>query len=487
MTLFTLPFKSARVLCMGDLMLDRFVYGQVDRISPEAPIPVLKITRDFFSLGGAGNVVHNLSALQCQTTFIGSVGQDEAGQTTKILLEKLPQVTAYIIEEGRTPVKSRFIAQSQHILRVDEEVFLPLSSKAVQFIKKTIVDCLATINIIILSDYGKGSLPPDLCQFVIEMAKTQGIPVIVDPKGLNYQQYKGATLVTPNEKELAEVSKHSISSDDDALKAMTVLQQDLEAEAILVTRGSKGMIMLAHSSDSEKGRNEPAIIKATAREVFDVSGAGDTVISTLAMAINSGYGLHDAARIANVAAGIVVGKVGTAVITHSELTTAIFEDHAPATSGIQTLETIKKRVQEWRRQGLTIGFTNGCFDLLHPGHLHTLENCKKVCDRLIVGLNSDASVKRLKGDNRPIQDETVRGYVLAALEWVAGVVVFEDDTPLDLIKTLMPDVLCKGADYALKDIVGADVVYLNGGKVHLIDFKPGYSTTATVAKLQRSA
>jgi D-beta-D-heptose 7-phosphate kinase/D-beta-D-heptose 1-phosphate adenosyltransferase len=474
---FDISFQNVRVLCLGDLILDRFVYGTVNRISPEAPVPILKTNRDFLTLGGAGNVVRNLSSLGCQTTFIGILGKDEAGVKVKDLLADVPHVVTHLTLEGRTPYKSRFVSQSQQLLRVDDEVLACPTQETLTILKKAIADHLPYVDVVILSDYGKGSLPSDLCRYVIQAAKAAHIPVVVDPKGHDYTRYQGATLLTPNEKELSEVSPYPVTCDEDVIKAGTALRDLHHIEAVLVTRGPKGMTLIP-----PKGHLH---IPTRAQEIFDVSGAGDTVIATLSASLGAGHPLEEAAKLANEAAGIVVGKVGTAVVKQSELAAALLKTTLSSTScKIMSLEEAKDQAQTWRRQGLTIGFTNGCFDLLHLGHLHILEQSKKTCDRLVIGLNTDTSVQRLKGSSRPIQSEAVRSQVLAALEYVDGVVLFEDDTPLSLITTLLPDTLCKGADYAIHEVVGADIVHLNGGKVCLIDLKPGYSTTATLIKVQ---
>jgi len=483
MKLFDISFENAHILCLGDLLLDCFVYGTVSRISPEAPVPVLKISRDFLALGGAGNVVRNLSALGCQTTFIGITGKDEGGQKVKDLLTNLPNVTAHLTSEGRTPIKSRFISNSQQLLRVDDEVIATPTEVTIKALEEAIMDYLPLAKAIILSDYGKGSLSPELCQYVIGAARSAGVAVIVDPKGQDYSRYQGATLLTPNEKELSEVSPYPLRCEEDITQAMMQLRDRFKCDAVLVTRGAKGMALLPPSKSKTKA--QPIYIPTQAREIFDVSGAGDTVIATLSAALSTGNSLEDAARLANIAGGIVVGKVGTAVVGQDELAAAVLKAEAIAPSKIMSLEDASHHAQLWRRQGFTLGFTNGCFDLLHLGHLHSLEQCKKGCDRLIVGLNTDSSIKRYKGKNRPIQAEMVRAHVLAALEYVDGVVLFEDDTPLKLIETLLPDALFKGADYTIDTVVGAEVVQLNGGKVHLIDLKPGYSTTATVEKLRK--
>ena len=483
MKLFDISFENAHILCLGDLLLDRFVYGTVSRISPEAPVPILKINRDFLTLGGAGNVVRNLSALGCSTTFIGITGKDDGGEKVKELLTSLPHVTAHLINEGRTPIKSRFVSHSQHLLRVDDEIVATPTEATIKALKEAVKDHLPRAQAVILSDYGKGSLPPELCQYIIAASKSAGIPIIVDPKGQDYSRYQGATLLTPNEKELSEVSPYPLRSDDDVTQAMIQVKDRYECDAILVTRGAKGMTLLAPSEPN--AQYKPIHIPTQAREIYDVSGAGDTVIATLSAAICTGQSLEDAAHLANIAAGIVVGKVGTAVVGRDELAAAVLKEKSIASSKIMSLEDATHHAQLWHRQGLTLGFTNGCFDLLHLGHLHSLAQCKKACDRLIVGLNTDSSIKRYKGEDRPIQTEMVRAHVLAALEYVDGVILFEDDTPLKLIETLLPDTLFKGADYTIDTVVGADVVQLNGGKVHLIDLKPGYSTTATVEKLSK--
>jgi D-beta-D-heptose 7-phosphate kinase / D-beta-D-heptose 1-phosphate adenosyltransferase len=470
-------FKKCRVLCLGDVILDRFVYGTIDRISPEAPVPILKMNRDFDTLGGAGNVVHNLSSLGCQVTFIGIVGKDDAGEKAEKLMTDLPNVTACLTHQGRTPLKTRFISLSQQLLRVDDEVIIHPNPATLNTIMTAVQTHLPLAQVVILSDYGKGALPAELCQYVISQAKAAGIPVLVDPKGQDYGRYQGATILTPNAKELSAVARHDLVTDEDFATAALHVKETYDFEAILVTRGSKGMTLIP-------GLEEASLqIPAQVREVFDVSGAGDTVISTLSAALAVGFPVEDSAKIANIAAGIVVGKVGTAVVTGSELQTACLNAHF-IPSKVLSLNEAKDLVQKWHRNHLTVGFTNGCFDLLHLGHLHILEQSKKLCDRLIVGLNSDASVQRLKGDNRPIQGESVRAQVLAALECVDGVVLFDADTPLKLIEALRPDVLCKGADYTVDQVVGADIVQLSGGRVHLINLKPGHSTTMTVTKLR---
>jgi D-beta-D-heptose 7-phosphate kinase/D-beta-D-heptose 1-phosphate adenosyltransferase len=472
-----ISFKECRVLCLGDVMLDRFVYGTIDRISPEAPVPVLKTNRDFDTLGGAGNVVRNLSSLGCQVTFIGIVGNDDAGEKAEKLMMNLPNVTTCLAHQGRTPLKSRFISSSQQLLRVDEEVFMHPNPATLTKIMADIQEHLPLAQVVILSDYGKGALPAELCQYVISQARSANIPVLVDPKGQDYSRYQGATILTPNAKELSVVARHELVTDEDFTKAALGIKEAYDFEAVLVTRGAKGMTLFSGLEEA------PLQVPAQVREVFDVSGAGDTVISTLSAALAAGFPLEDSAKLANIAAGIVVGKVGTAVVTGDELQTACLNAHF-IPSKILALDEAKDLIQKWHRNNLTIGFTNGCFDLLHLGHLHILEQSKKLCGRLIVGLNSDASVRRLKGENRPIQGENVRAQVLAALECVDGVVLFDEDTPLKLIEALQPDVLCKGADYTVDQVVGADIVQLNGGKVHLINLKPGHSTTMTVAKLR---
>jgi D-beta-D-heptose 7-phosphate kinase/D-beta-D-heptose 1-phosphate adenosyltransferase len=472
--------SEIKVLCLGDVMVDRFVYGETERISPEAPVPVLHINREFMVVGGAGNVVRNLSALGAQIQFMGVIGSDAIGIVLNELLADLSNVTAHLYEENlrKTTLKTRFIANGQHLLRVDDELILKpdlkIQQKMIADLKTIIKDC----QVVILSDYGKGLLTVELCAEVIKLARKHGLIVIVDPKGRDYGRYRGATVLTPNQKELAEITGRALNNSDDFIEATRLLRDTYEVQSVLVTRGSKGMTLI-------DGDQEPVHIATQAREVFDVSGAGDTVVASLALAMATGLNLEMAARLANIAAGIVVSKVGTAVVHKEELEKEMGQEiYSDLPHKLRTRPEAVDSIKMWHRKGLKVGFTNGCFDLLHPGHIHLLEQARRACDRLIVGLNSDSSVKRLKGPERPIQNQESRARLLAALSVVDMVVYFEEDTPLELITKLLPDVLIKGSDYTIDRVVGADIVQANGGKVVLAELRQGFSTTSTVAKLQ---
>ncbi len=471
--------KGTPVLCVGDAMLDRFVYGSVDRISPEAPIPVLLVEHETAMLGGAGNVVRNLVALGAAPAFVSVVGDDAAGrEITRLVGEHCEIDPCIVVETGRqTTIKTRFFASSQQLLRSDRETRSALTEALRDQVITRADRLIGDVAAVVLSDYGKGVLAPPVAGELIARARAKGKPVIVDPKGTDYARYRGATLLTPNRKELAEATKMPVDSDDAIVAAARHLIDSCGVEAVLVTRSQDGMTLVTGSGEVDH-------LPAEAREVFDVSGAGDTVIATLAAAIGAGASLADAARVANVAAGIVVGKVGTAVAYAPELVSALHHDDlVSGETKIRTLEGAGEVIERWRRKGLKVGFTNGCFDLLHPGHVSLLVQSKAACDRLVVGLNSDSSVARLKGPARPVQSEAARATVLASLAPVDLVVIFAEDTPLRVIEALRPDVLVKGADYTVDTVVGAAEVMGWGGKVVLADLVQGQSTTNTIRKM----
>lgn len=471
-------FGSVRVLCVGDVMLDCFVYGHVDRISPEAPIPVLRVEREAAMLGGAGNVVRNIVGLGASVEFVSVVGSDSAGLEVTGLVGQLQGVEPHLLVERQrqTTIKRRFVAGSQQLLRADQETVAPLGEATVADVVRLVQAAVADCDVMVLSDYAKGVLTPRGLQAMIAAAQIAGKPVIVDPKGVDFSRYRGATLLKPNRRELAEATQMDVDSDAAVERAARKIITACGVEAVLCTRGVDGMTLVT----SQDVHHLPAV----AQEVFDVSGAGDTVVATLAVGIAAGLSWLDAARLANVAAGIVVGKVGTAVAYAADLVRALHSADAAARGNkIATRTEAVEAVARWRRQGLRVGFTNGCFDLLHPGHVSLIAQAKAACDRLIVGLNSDESVRRLKGKDRPIQGEAARASVLASLADVDLVVVFEEDTPLALIEALRPDVLVKGADYRLDQVVGADLVQSWGGRVLLAELMPGHSTTATIRRI----
>jgi D-beta-D-heptose 7-phosphate kinase / D-beta-D-heptose 1-phosphate adenosyltransferase len=472
---------GVRVLCLGDAMLDRYVYGAVERVSPEAPIPVLRIERERSMLGGAGNVVRNLAALGASVRFLSVVGDDATGQEVRALLAAEGRVESQLADEpGRdTGVKTRFVAGTQQLLRTDQETLRPIGVVSERALLERLAAAIDGVGTVILSDYGKGVLTPNIIGETIALARARGKRVIVDPKGIDYTRYRGAFLVTPNRAELAAATRMPTASDSEVVAAARQMIAACDVAAVLATRGADGMMLVFAD-----GRVDD--LPAEAREVFDVSGAGDTVVATCAAALAAGLELVDAAMLANVAAGIVVGKAGTAVAHLDEIFASLHAQDLMSHEGkVISLAQAVDRAENWRRQGLKVAFTNGCFDLLHPGHISLLAQAHAVSDRLVVGLNSDASAKRLKGEGRPIQRESERAIVLASLSTVDLIVIFDEDTPLKLIETIAPDVLVKGADYTISTVVGAEYVQSYGGKVVLAELTPGQSTSATIQRMGR--
>jgi D-beta-D-heptose 7-phosphate kinase/D-beta-D-heptose 1-phosphate adenosyltransferase len=474
-------FANARVACLGDVMLDRYVYGHVDRISPEAPIPVLRVERDVSMLGGVGNVARNIVALGGKARLIAAIGDDEAGLQLADLAGKVRGLEAHVsVEIGRqTTVKSRFVAGGQQLLRADRETVSEVSPAIADDIVRVVTAAIAECGVLVLSDYAKGVLTPASITAMIAAAHRAGKPVLVDPKGFDYARYRGATLLTPNRRELGEAAQLPTGTPEEVTAASLKLIKLCQLEAVLCTLGADGMSLVLRSGENH-------LLPAVAHEVFDVSGAGDTVVATLAAGIAGGLSMHEAARLATVAAGIVVAKVGTAVAYADDLVRELHhEDIATGERKVVTLAQALDAVEKWRRQGLTVGFTNGCFDIIHPGHVSLMSQARAACDRLVVGLNSDASVRRLKGDNRPEHSEAARAAVLSSLASVDQVVIFSEDTPLALIEALKPDVLVKGADYTVDKVVGHELVRGWGGRVLLAELTPGQSTTATIRRMAR--
>ncbi len=470
--------SQTRVLCVGDVMLDKFIYGKVDRISPEAPIPVMQFDHESQMLGGAGNVLRNLTALRVQGSLLSVVGQDESAARIKTLGTELQGAQLDLVTDAKRPttLKTRYISGNQQMLRVDDESKAALNDLIVEQLCQRAKNLIAKVQAVILSDYGKGTLHPKLITDIIAIAKQQRVPVLVDPKGTDYSRYRGATILCPNLKELAQGSNHPVDSEENIVKAAKLLIQQLDLQALLVTRSKDGMTLIERDGGVIH-------LPAQAREVFDVSGAGDTSIATLAAAIAAGASLSDAASLANTAAGIVVGKLGTAVVMPSEIDEALLEQQGRTRSKLFDLPSLLDRVKIWRHQGYKIGFTNGCFDLIHPGHVSLLRQARGGCDRLIVALNTDNSVKRLKGPSRPVQNQDSRVTVMSSMDNVDAVVLFDEDTPMNLLQSIRPDVLVKGADYTIDKVVGADLVQSYGGKIMLAQLEEGHSTTGTVKKI----
>ena len=474
-------FTNRHVLCIGDVMLDRYVYGQVQRISPEAPIPVLHTQRETATLGGAGNVARNIASLGGKVGVIGVIGKDQTGKDVEAILKALPNIASHLLADVARPttLKTRYIADNQQLLRADYEDISSLSPDSEQKILALIAAVIKNVDVIILSDYAKGVLTDKVIAETIKMAKQTGKIIIVDPKGRDFGRYSGASYLTPNRKELSEAVGHEVTNAETANAAAQVLMRDFNIDHILVKLGADGVCL------TRKGQ-PPLHLHTKAREVFDVSGAGDTVAATLALALASGFDAAEAAELANTAGSIVVGKVGTASTTRDEITRELHQKDTDAREDkLANFASIADIAETWRRQGLKVGFTNGCFDLLHPGHISLLRQAKQACDKLVVGLNSDASVKRLKGETRPVQNEAARSAVLASLSDVDQVVIFGEDTPYDLIKTVRPDILVKGADYTVDKVIGADLVQGWGGKVILAQLVQGQSTTGTIERMKK--
>ena len=472
--------ESARVLCIGDVMLDHYVYGQVERVSPEAPIQVLCVEREMKTLGGAGNVLRNIRALGADSSFISVVGNDEAGREIGRLLEAQDGTEMHVLvqPERTTTVKTRYIAANQQLLRADRESIIPLDPYIREDLLRLARALVTHHSVVVISDYAKGVLTEGVALEIIRAAREAGARVIVDPKGGDHIRYRGADLLKPNRRELAHATGMPVTSEGEVVAASRVLIERCGFNAVLASLGAEGMVLVAADGTVYTQRAE-------VREVYDVSGAGDTVVAALAAALGAGFSLTDAARLANTAAGVVVGKVGTAVVHPSELVATLNGQDLYATDKVVPYSHALDLVERWRRQGLRIGFTNGCFDLLHPGHVALLGQAKGACDRLVVALNSDASTARLKGPGRPIQSESERAAVLASTAAVDLVVIFEEDTPLGLIRAIRPHLLVKGADYRLEEVVGAEFIKKSGGEVLLAEVLPGYSTTATIARLTR--
>ncbi len=472
-------FRKVKVAVVGDFILDRFVRGVIERISPEAPVPVLHGRGESLALGGAGNVVANIVALGGTALPVAAVGDDPAGQTIVAMLAGEGVDTSGIFRSpGRTTsAKSRFSALNQQVLRFDQEEIRPLAGGERDSVLAAFRTALAAADIVVLSDYGKGMLLDGAEAEMIALARAAGKPVIVDPKGRDFSRYAGATVVTPNRKELGEAVGRPVAEDGEIVDAARELIERHGFAYLLATRSEKGMSVVA----ADEARHIPT----QAREVFDVSGAGDTVVAAFALALGAGLDHFDAAVVANAAAGVVVGKHGTARLSPDELVTALFRDDATQHSmrSVVDLSTAEQVAAAWRRQGLTVAFTNGCFDILHAGHVSLIQQARATADRLILGLNSDASVRRLKGAERPVNGERDRALVLSALAAVDLVVIFEEDTPLALIERLKPDVLVKGADYTVETVVGAEIVLGAGGRVVLAELVPGKSTTNVIARI----
>jgi D-beta-D-heptose 7-phosphate kinase/D-beta-D-heptose 1-phosphate adenosyltransferase len=470
-TLSIPDFSRARVLVAGDVMLDRYLFGATGRISPEAPVPVVHVRKTEDRPGGAANVAVNLAALGANTLLLGLVGDDDEAAVLERLVSGHGIDCRFSCIAGQpTITKTRVQSRGQQLIRLDREE--PAAGDHAGTILATLIAALNEVDAVVLSDYGKGALAQ--AARLIDACRAAGLPVLVDPKGTDFERYRGASLLTPNQSEFEAVAGPT-DSDAKLIERADKMIRDLDLEAMVVTRSEKGMLVV-------QSGGEPVLLSTQAREVFDVTGAGDTVIATLAGALASGSELQDAAALANLAAGLVVRKIGVASVTPSELQVALHQ-RGQGGRGLVSEAELQSQLDEARARRERVVMTNGCFDVLHAGHVAYLEEAKSLGDRLVVAVNDDRSVRRLKGETRPINALPDRMAVLAGLAAVDWVVPFSEDTPARLIAAVMPDVLVKGGDYRAEEIAGAKEVLANGGEVRVLAFRKGHSSSRIIERL----
>lgn len=467
--------KEVTVMVYGDFMVDKYIHGEVNRISPEAPVPVLHVTGKERKFGGAGNVVSNLLAIGVNVRVAGFTGSDEDGMWLTDTFSKLGADTTYIenVDGLQTVIKTRITSRNQQFIRLDEEKPENITQDMEARIRNRVFDMLQDVDAVILSDYGKGNVTPGVAQGIIDACIQRKIPVVVDPKGVDYSKYKGATVCKPNEKELAVATGMTLVTDEDVEKAGLILKDQNGIDNLIVSRSEKGIMFLS-------ARNTRKDFPTKAQEVIDVTGAGDTVVSMIASTMAIGAELEDSCKLANMAAAIVCSKFGAASASLEELVDAVEQGAKDKTF---TLEEVQKRLQNAREQGKTIVFTNGCFDLLHAGHLSSFRQARQYGDILIAAVNSDASVKRIKGDNRPIINEENRIRMVSALKYVDYVVLMEENDPTRLISVLKPDVVVKGRDWEGKYMPERETIESYGGKMQFIDLEKGLSTTEIIERV----
>jgi len=467
---------DVKILVVGDLMIDHYLWGSCERISPEAPVQIVDVSKETMVLGGAGNVINNLISLGADVNVSSVIGDDKAGDELSRELKSIGIDTKFLVVEKsrKTSKKSRIISGHQQVLRYDKESKEDIKEDSSKKLLENIEASLEDVDILILSDYAKGVLTKTLTKDVIELANKLNKPILVDPKGDDYGKYKNANIITPNKKEASIASFIDIKDDKSLKEAAKKLKNDLNLDQVIITLSEDGIAIY---------EDELTKIPTVAKEVYDVTGAGDTVIASLAFALGAKRSLHQAVYFANEAAAVVVGKIGSATVTLSEIDTYVSElGKSSSDMHIKSQAELAEIVKWLKSQNKKIVFTNGCFDILHYGHVRYLEEAKSYGDILIIGLNSDSSVRRLKGEERPINSEDDRAYILASLEAVNYVVHFSEDTPYELIKALEPDILVKGGDYKGKNVVGSDIVKI----VRLVDFVDGKSTTSTIEKIKQS-
>jgi len=470
--------QRPKVLVIGDLILDEYLWGGMTRISPEAPVPILEAKSENLSMGGAANVANNLAALGCDVYLIGAIGQDEKGDRLLELIQGKGIHTEGIFRFVHRPTtsKMRIIAHNQQILRIDKEDNRPITEETEKKIIQFTNQILPEMDGVICSDYRKGVLTEKVVKNLMHRAQNSKKIVIVDPKSADFSLYKGATVLTPNQNEVERSVPIKVNSAEDLERAAEYLLTLTRGEALLVTRGKDGMTLY-------QNKKQPVDIDTVAKEVYDVTGAGDTVVSVFGMAVFSGFNFHDAAWLSNMAGSIVVGKVGTAVVTLNEINEFLEEEMLRTSHTILELEELKKLVSLAKSTGKTVVFTNGCFDLIHGGHIEFLQKAKSLGHILVIGLNSDASVRAIKGDGRPIKTQEERANILSALRYVDYITIFDESTPEHLIGEIRPDILVKGDDYKIDEVVGREIVEGYGARVELIPIVKGLSTTNTVEQI----
>jgi D-beta-D-heptose 7-phosphate kinase/D-beta-D-heptose 1-phosphate adenosyltransferase len=475
-------FERYRVLVVGDVMLDTYLWGEVRRISPEAPVPVLRSVRRSHVPGGAANVAMNLAGLGIQVSLAGFIGEDEDSHTLRTLLADAGVAADCLCPWQRSTIsKTRIMAGRQQLLRLDAELPDDPSSAEIAALRHGLAAQIASVDVIVLSDYAKGALPETVCQWIIGDARARNVPVLVDPKGSNFTKYRRATTICPNLQELSVCTGVAIQDIDTLMTGGRALIQSLALDYLTVTMSERGIRVL-HSQPEDD-----LLACAQAREVYDVSGAGDTVIATLAAASAANLDLESAIQLANMAAGIVVGHVGTVPIQRADLLASLSRElKLNSNEKIVNRADLAARAAQWRSRGESVVFTNGCFDLLHVGHITLLEDARRMGNHLVVGINSDASVQRLKGSARPIVGENERARLLAALASTDAIVIFHEDTPLETIRSIRPDVLVKGGDYHESTVVGAEEVRSWGGRVAIVPTVAGFSTAKTLEKVALS-
>lgn len=468
--------KDVKCLVVGDIILDKYISGKIDRISPEAPIPVIHITNERYVLGGAANVAGNICGYHIKTLLCGRIGKDSgADKVSELLSKKEIEFMGIISESNCTTVKTRVTGMNQQIVRIDEEDCSEISYEEEEQILHNIKQIIDEVNVIVLSDYNKGICTKRICENLIELCVSMNKPIIVDPKTAEWTKYKGATLITPNFKEFKEFIGRSIkNTEEEIAKISFAIMDEYKFKNLLVTRSQLGMTLVAEGK-------EVYTYDAVAQEVFDVSGAGDTVIATIAAFLAVQYFLFDAVRVSNHAAGFAVSKMGTYTVSLEEVMNFISNDFLELSEKIVSSEKLPNLLNKWREENKKIIFTNGCFDILHVGHITYLNQARRLGDKLIVGLNSDSSVKRNKGESRPINNQNDRAVLLAALQCVDIVVLFDTDTPYELIKMVEPNILVKGGDYKVEEVVGREFAK----ELKLLNFVEGYSTTNMIKAINK--